>query len=247
MERSGASQIIAALILGGAVVAGAWMVADAVTATNTTLVAVEESLSDFAADLEEIMEVAAAPTPAAAPPRRGPDPNRVYKLTTDDAPALGPESAAVTIVEFSDFQCPFCSRVYPTLLRLRQEYGDDVRIVFKHMPLGFHAKAPGAHAASEAAKLQGKFWPMHDKLFEGQRLLSDAQYEAWASEIGLDVEQFKRDVASKSVKDRVASDNAEAKKLGVTGTPAFFINGRFLSGAQPFESFKRMVDRELKG
>jgi len=247
MERVGASSIVAALILGGSVIAGAWMVADAVTSANETLIGLEAALSDAAEDLEQVLEVAAAPAPAAPPPRRGPDPNRVYKLTTDGSPALGPESAKVTIVEFSDFQCPFCSRVYPTLLRLRQEYGDDVRVVFKHMPLGFHAKAPAAHAAAEAAKLQGKFWPMHDKLFEGQRLLSEAQYEVWAREIGLDVEQFKQDATSKEVKARVDADSAEAQRLGVTGTPAFFINGRFLSGAQPFESFKRMVDRALDG
>ena len=223
------------------------MVADAVTSANETLIGLEAALSDAAEDLEQVLEVAAAPAPAAPPPRRGPDPNRVYKLTTDGSPALGPESAKVTIVEFSDFQCPFCSRVYPTLLRLRQEYGDDVRVVFKHMPLGFHAKAPAAHAAAEAAKLQGKFWPMHDKLFEGQRLLSEAQYEVWARDIGLDVDQFKQDATSKSVKARVDADTAEAQRLGVTGTPAFFINGRFLSGAQPYERFKQMVDRALDG
>ena len=88
---------------------------------------------------------------------------------------------------------------------------------------------------------------MHDKIFEGQRLLSDAQYEMWAKEIGLDVERFKRDLASGAVKDRVAEDLAEAEKLGVTGTPAFFINGRFLSGAQPFANFKRMIDTALEG
>lgn len=247
MERLGASLVAAAIILGGCVVGAAWMVADAVTSTNETLAMLETSLADTAESFEEALTAAKAPAPAAAPARRGPDPNRVYKLATDGAPALGPESAKVTVVEFSDFQCPFCSRVYPTLLRLRQEYGDDVRVVFKHMPLAFHAKAPGAHAAAEAAKLQGKFWPMHDKLFEGQRLLSDAQYEAWAGEIGLDVERFKKDAASAAVKKQVDEDLGEAKKLGVTGTPAFFINGRFLSGAQPFDSFKRMVDQELGG
>jgi protein-disulfide isomerase len=169
----------------------------------------------------------------------------VYTLATEGAPALGPDTAKVTIVEFSDFQCPYCSRVYPTLQRLRQEYGDDVRIVFKHMPLSIHSKAPGAHAAAEAAKLQGKFWPMHDELFAGQRLLSDAQYEAWALEIGIDVEQFKRDAASEAVKQRVQSDLAEAEKLGVTGTPAFFINGRFLNGAVPYEQFAAIIDEEL--
>jgi protein-disulfide isomerase len=222
------------------------MVSGAVSEANETLTRVEGSLAKAAADFEKALE-AAAPTAAAAPRRRGPDPDKVYTVATDDAPALGPDTAKVTVVEFSDFQCPYCSRVYPTLLRLRQEYGDDVRIVFKHLPLSIHSKAPAAHAAAEAAKLQDKFWPMHDKLFEGQRLLSEAQYEAWAREIGLDVEQFKRDAASEVVKARVQADLAEAEELGVSGTPAFFINGRYLSGAQPFANFKRMIDAALEG
>jgi protein-disulfide isomerase len=246
MDRFGATLVAASLILGGCIVAAAWMVSGAVSEANETLTRVEGSLAKAAADFEKALE-AAAPTAAAAPRRRGPDPDKVYTVATDDAPALGPDTAKVTVVEFSDFQCPYCSRVYPTLLRLRQEYGDDVRIVFKHLPLSIHSKAPAAHAAAEAAKLQDKFWPMHDKLFEGQRLLSEAQYEAWAREIGLDVEQFKRDAASEVVKARVQADLAEAEELGVSGTPAFFINGRYLSGAQPFANFKRMIDAALEG
>jgi len=245
VDRFGATLIAAAVILGGCIVTAAWMVSDAVSTANETIVQVEAAILELGSELEEM--VAAVPAPAAAPRRRGPDPAKVYTLATEGSPALGPATAKVTIVEFSDFQCPYCSRVYPTLQRLRQEYGDDVRIVFKHMPLSIHSKAPGAHAAAEAAKLQGKFWPMHDELFAGQRLLSDAQYEAWALEIGLDVEQFQQDAASEAVKQRVQSDLAEAEKLGVTGTPAFFINGRFMSGAQPFDAFKRVIDRELEG
>jgi protein-disulfide isomerase len=222
------------------------MVSDAVTGVSATIVELEASLSEAVSEFGDSL-AAAAPAKAAAPRRRGPDPDKIYSLATAGAPALGPEDAKITVIEFSDFQCPFCSRVYPTLHRMRPEYGDDVRIVFKHLPLSIHSKAPGAHAASEAAKLQGKFWPMHDKIFEGQRLLSDAQYEAWAKEIGLDVERFKRDVVSATVKDRVAADLAEAEKLGVTGTPAFFINGRYLSGAQPFANFKRVIDEALAG
>ncbi|MEE2665769.1 MAG: thioredoxin domain-containing protein [Myxococcota bacterium] len=246
MDRLGATVIAAALILGGSIVAAAWMVSSAVNDANATLSEVEGALSEAVSDLGETL-AKAAPARAAEPRRRGPDPAKVYSLATAGAPALGPETAKVTVVEFSDFQCPYCSRVYPTLLRLRQEYGDDVRIVFKHMPLAIHSKAPAAHAAAEAAKLQGQFWAMHDKIFAGQRLLSDAQYEAWAKEIGLDVERFKQDLASRAVKDRVDADLSEAQKLGVTGTPAFFINGRFLSGAQPFANFKRMIDDDLKG
>ena len=221
------------------------MVSDSLSAANETLAEVQESLSTVVGQFETA--VAAAAAPAAAARRRGPDPSKVYTLNTEGSPVLGPDSAKVTVIEFSDFQCPFCSRVWPTLLRLRQEYGDDVRIVFKHLPLSIHSKAPGAHAAAEAAGRQGKFWPMHDKLFAGQRLLSDAQYDAWAKEIGLDLERFKQDASSPAVKERVQRDLAEAEKLGVTGTPAFFINGRYLSGAQPFASFKRLIDEELEG
>ena len=104
----------------------------------------------------------------------------------------------------------------------------------------------GAHMASEAANQQGKFWEMHDKIFEFQREMSDAKYLEYAAEIGLDVDRFKKDLKSAKVKARVDSDSSAAAKLGVTGTPAFFVNGRYLSGAQPFASFKRLIDEELK-
>ena len=121
-----------------------------------------------------------------------------------------------------------------------------MRIVFKHMPLSIHPKAPAAHAAAEAAHRQGKFWEMHDKIFENQREMSPEKYVGYATEIGLDVEQFKRDVASAEVKKRVDADASDAAALGVTGTPGFFINGKFLSGARPFDAFKQVIDEELK-
>ena len=108
-----------------------------------------------------------------------------------------------------------------------------------------HAKAPAAHAAAEAAYQQGKFWEMHDKIFAGQREMSEANYLKYAGEIGLDVEQFKKDLTSEKVKKRIDGDKQVASSLGVTGTPAFFINGRYLSGAQPFESFQAIIDEEL--
>jgi protein-disulfide isomerase len=120
-----------------------------------------------------------------------------------------------------------------------------VRIVFKHMPLGIHSKAPAAHAAAEAAHQQGKFWEMHDKIFEDQRGMSPEKYLNYASELSLDVELFKKDLASAKVKSRIDADSKDASKLGATGTPAFFVNGRFLSGAKPFEAFKEIIDKEL--
>ena len=120
-----------------------------------------------------------------------------------------------------------------------------MRIVFKHMPLGIHSKAPAAHAAAEAAHQQGKFWEMHDKIFEDQRGMSPEKYLEYASELSLDVELFKKDLASVQVKKRIDADSSDARKVGATGTPAFFVNGRFLSGAKPFEAFKEVIDKEL--
>jgi protein-disulfide isomerase len=183
---------------------------------------------------------------AAARGGKGVDPNKRYTVETKGSPAMGPETAAVTIVEFSDFQCPFCGRVGPTLKRIRKEYGDQVRIVFKHQPLDFHAKAPAAHAAAEAAHRQGKFWEMHDKIFADQKAMSPEKYLEYATELELDVEQFKVDVASADVKKKVDADKKEAAKLGSTGTPGFFVNGLNLKGAKPFEAFKEVIDKELK-
>ncbi len=120
-----------------------------------------------------------------------------------------------------------------------------MRIVFKHQVLNTHPKAPAAHAAAEAAHRQGKFWEMHDKIFENQREMSPEKYEEYAAEIGLDMEQYKRDLTSSQVKSRIDADTKDAQKLGVTGTPAFFVNGRYLSGAKPFEAFKEVIDAEL--
>ncbi len=120
-----------------------------------------------------------------------------------------------------------------------------MRIVFKHMPLSIHAKAPGAHAAAEAAYRQGKFWEMHDLIFEDQRGMSEEKYLEYAAQLSLDVEQFKSDLTSAEVKSRIDADTRDAQKAGATGTPAFFVNGRFLSGAKPFEAFKVVIDEEL--
>jgi protein-disulfide isomerase len=166
-------------------------------------------------------------------------------VNTAGSPVKGDPKAKLAIVEFSDFQCPFCSRVTPTLKQIEEAYGDQVRIVFKHLPLRIHPKAPAAHAAAEAAHRQGKFWEMHDKIFSDQSGMAPEKYEAYAGELGLDMEQFRSDIASEEIKERVDADSEEASKLGVTGTPAFFVNGRFLSGAQPFSAFKSLIDEEL--
>jgi protein-disulfide isomerase len=233
--NSGASIVVAALILGVSIVAGALLIRGSL----------DETVAQLATLTEAVENAPSAPAPSRAARPARPDPSRRYSVNTQGAPVRGNPEAKIAVVEFSDFQCPFCGRVTPTLAQVESEYGDDVRIVFKHLPLSIHPKAPAAHAASWAAHQQGKFWEMHDKIFENQRDLSDEAYIRYATELGLDVDRFKEDLASAEAKDAVAADVAEAGKLGVTGTPGFFINGRFLSGAQPFASFKSMIDEEL--
>ena len=118
--------------------------------------------------------------------------------------------------------------------------------MFKHLPLGIHPQAAPAAYASEAAHRQGKFWEMHDLIFENQQSMSEQAYVSYAEQLDLNVDQFKADMASPEVKARIDADAREAGALGVTGTPAFFINGKHMSGAQPFPAFKNVIDEELK-
>jgi len=246
--NSGISTIVAAIILAVGVVAGAVLIKGSIDESTTQIAANAGELREAIAEVQTAVQENAAPARAAAPARPNrPDPNKRYTLKTEGAPVLGVEDARVTVVEFSDFQCPFCSRVTPTLLQLQKEYPEDVKVVFKHLPLtSIHPRSPAAHAAAEAAHRQGKFWEMHNKIFANQRDLADETFIVYAGELGLDVDQFKTDLASDDVKSRVTSDSREAQSLGVSGTPSFFINGKYLSGAQPLEAFKAAVDEELK-
>lgn len=241
---SSGGSVMAALVLGAAVVVGSLVVRCGIDAQTDVLLGVQDSLVEIEGALAR---GPGQPGAARADARREPDPNRKVEVPIGDAPVRGPAKADVTIVEYSDFQCPFCARVVPTLDQLRETYGDRVKLVYKHLPLRIHPEAPGAAAAAEAAGLQGKFWEMHDKIFAGQRELSDAKYVEWARALGLDLERFEKDRRSEAVRARIAKDEAEANRLGVSGTPAFFINGRFLSGAQPIDAFQRVIDDELKG
>ncbi|MCP5057574.1 MAG: thioredoxin domain-containing protein [bacterium] len=235
--------VVGALILGVALVVGAYQIAAPLESAREQLAGIQTAMETIAENPPTA--VAAQPAAAPAPRRRGPDPAKQHEIAVGNAPVRGSAQAQVTIVEFSDFQCPFCKRVTPTLDKIKQEYGDKVRIAFKHMPLAFHQKAMPAHRASVAAGAQGKFWEMHDAIFKNQSNLSEAAYEGYAKELGLDVAQFKADMASPASQKQIDADKSEAATLGVTGTPSFFVNGYFLSGAQPYEAFKAKIDREL--
>ncbi|MFW6049775.1 MAG: DsbA family protein [Myxococcota bacterium] len=166
-----------------------------------------------------------------------------------DRPSLGPEDALVTIVELSDFECPFCQRVQPTLARLRQDFGDDLRIVWRNNPLPFHRQAlPAALAAMEAYEQGGDeaFWAMHERIFEGQRGLSDEALLDMGREVGLNVGALRKALRKGRHLDAVKEDQALAARLGIRGTPGFLINGRKLMGAQPHAAFEELVRDELE-
>jgi protein-disulfide isomerase len=162
-----------------------------------------------------------------------------------DAPAFGPAFPKVTIIEWSDFQCPFCSRATPTVDKLRQLYSKDVRVVFRNLPLPMHPNARIAAQAAMAAHAQGKFWPMHDRLFADQTALDKASLERTAEQLGLDMKRFRADLESDAIKARVDADMSAATAAGVRATPSFFVNGRFYEGAPPFEQLKVDVEREI--
>ncbi|WAM29612.1 DsbA family protein [Myxococcus sp. NMCA1] len=189
--------------------------------------------------------VANAPTAAAAAPGAPAEPP-VQKVDVGNAPVKGASNAPVTIVAFSDFECPFCSRVVPTLKQLEDQYGGKIKVAFKNQPLPFHANAKPAAAAALAAHEQGKFWEYHDKLFANQRALDRASLEKYAQELGLNMNKFKAALDQGKFNAQIEADMAQASSVGANGTPTFFINGRTLVGAQPVDAFKRVIDEELK-
>ncbi len=173
------------------------------------------------------------------------DPPRVAVDPSDD-PAKGPQDAPVTMVIFSDFQCPYCARVVPTLHRLTDQYGNKLRVVFRDFPLlQIHKDAAKAAEAATCAAEQGKFWEMHDKLFENQGALQVEALKKRAAELSLDTAAFDSCLDSGRHAAEWQQDTADAQRYGVTGTPAVFVNGRLLSGAQPFEGFAQVIDEEL--
>ena len=163
-------------------------------------------------------------------------------LDISGLPMRGNPDGIVTIVEFSDYECPFCNRAEPTLDQLLKDYLDDLRIVFAHMPLTFHKNAEGAAKAARAAQLQGKFWEMHKKLFENQKTLHEGFYIETAKELGLDIEQFKADMNSSETAAYIKKCSGDASRAGLSGTPSFLINGVEFIGAQPIDNFRKKIE-----
>lgn len=184
--------------------------------------------------------------PTAAP--SGTKPAAGIVLSEDDH-SKGPENAAVTVVEYSDFECPYCARHFETMKNIQEKYKDQVRFIYRHFPLSFHTNARPAANAAECASEQGKFWEMHDKIFEN-KTLSDEGYAGFAQEIGLDSGKFKECYESKKYDQAVSDDMASGIESGVEGTPATFVitdkDQVMISGAVPQSQAEASIDKALK-
>ncbi|MBD3359855.1 MAG: thioredoxin domain-containing protein [Candidatus Buchananbacteria bacterium] len=171
--------------------------------------------------------------------------NRQVAETKDD-PYWGPVDAEVVIVEFADFQCPFCKQANPIIQQIRQEYKDQVKIIYRDfVDAASHPQALNAAMAAECADEQGEFWSYHDMIFSNQANLSIEKFKSIAVTLGLDTEQFNKCLDDKKYSFEVFNDLEDGAKLGITGTPAFFINGSKIEGVIPHDTFKEIIDRAL--
>lgn len=179
--------------------------------------------------------------------QREEDASRVYEVDIDDDAIKGNPDAKITIIEFSDYQCPYCAKAEATLKKIAENYSDKVRFVYRDFPLDFHDNAQKAAEATECAKEQGRFWEYHDLLFAKQDKWSEdsKEFKKYAKDLGLNESQFAQCLDSGKYKEEVKKDLSDGEAVGVSGTPAFFINGRKLVGAQPYEEFKNIIDDEL--
>lgn len=160
----------------------------------------------------------------------------------------GPETAPITLVEYLDFECPSCKVYHSVVKQLKEEYKDNVRLVIRHFPLPNHKNSMASARSVEAAGYQGKFWEMYDLLFEnqsswgGKDAPDPSTFESYAKQIGLDMEKYKKDVASNEVSDRINRDKNEALSLKIPGTPTFFINGERIPNPRGYDDFKSLID-----
>jgi protein-disulfide isomerase len=198
------------------------------------------------AQLEDQIEKMAAARPPARPSRPQPDPAKTYAVRVVDAPSRGASDALVTIVRAGEWACPFCEKTRPTIDQLLAEYGKDLRFVHRDFVVHPQIANDMAYAACAAHK-QGRFWELDELLWEKAfktRQFETSHLEELAVEAGVDMDRYRRDVAGDCPAE-LTSGMAELTALGVGATPAFFVNGRFLSGAQPIENFRRLIDEEL--
>lgn len=224
---------------------------------KTGMLTLDQKLNQSFIELDKKIDgIEAAPAPSAPVPSRPSQPSQPSQPSLsvnaadllDDDSVKGDANAPVTIVEWSDFECPFCTKFYKnTMAQLDETYikTGKVKMVYRDYPLGFHANAQKAAESAECAGEQDKFWEMHDKLFETGVSGGVSSFKQMAIDLGLDTEKFNECLDSGAMAEEVKKDMQDGIAAGITGTPGFIINGRLIKGAQPFENFKAIIDAEL--
>lgn len=199
----------------------------------------KEMLGTYDKVLEELREVEKQNAPLS--------PELAAKQAKGDRPSFGPDDAKVTVVEYSDFECPYCSQAATVVSGLKEKYGDRVRFVFRQFPLSFHPHADLAAQASLAAHAQGKFWPFHDLLFQNQKALEREALEGYAKEAGLDVAAFAKALDEETYAAAVREDLALGEEVGVSGTPTMMVNRQRVANPTSIEAVSALIDAELEG
>ncbi|MCW5891573.1 MAG: thioredoxin domain-containing protein [bacterium] len=206
----------------------------------------KEMLAKLESLEKNVQQIKTAPA-AAAPARPQVDPNKVYDIPASPSPVKGPKDAKVTIVKFSDYQCPFCAQSAPLIDQVLQAYPNDVNYVYKQFPLtSIHPQAMPASKAALAAGKQGKFWEMHALIFENYRQLSPEKLKELAQQLNLDMAKWEADVNSPAVQDEIEEEMKQARAADVTGTPTIFVNGKRLMN-RSFDGFKQAIDSAMAG
>jgi protein-disulfide isomerase len=235
------ASVAAAALLGGALLVGC--------RNDDALAELREQQKQILTKLTALEEKIDKVRTAAATTQRpvGPDPAHAYALPVGQSPSRGAANGAITIVEFSDYQCPYCAKAEPLVKSFVDVYPKNSRVVFKHFPLvSIHPNAMPAALAAAAAQKQGKFWEMHELLFANQHKLGAEQYNQFAKQLGLNVDKFEADMKSDEIKAAVQEDVKLAQQVGVRGTPTIFVNGKLLQN-RTVEGFKELADPALKG
>jgi protein-disulfide isomerase len=207
---------------------------------------IKKTQEEILAKLGAIEEAQKKAQPAARAARPEEDFDKVYTLALNDSPVKGEKDAPITIVEFSDFQCPFCARATPIVAEVLKKYPGKVNYVFKHYPLPFHPAARPAAMASMAAQEQGKFWEMHDVLFQNQATLDGGKLEEYAKQAGLDVARFKKDLETKKAEyeKRIDAEMTLGQNVDVRGTPTHYVGGKKVR-VRTVDGFSALIEAQL--
>jgi len=210
-----------------------------VDSINETLKEIHTTLKSLEAKIDNL------PKTAAAPQRPAIDLNKVHNFPLENSAIKGNKNAPVTIVEFSDFQCPYCARLQPTLNDVLKAYPKEVRLVYKDFPLSFHKQAKNAAKAARAAGEQDKYWEMHDLIFEKFNVLTEEMFKEFATKLSLDVNKFTADFNSNKYDQFIEQDINLGRQAGVSGTPTLYMNGKRMQG-RSFDDFKQGIESNLK-